>query len=252
MIPEAFQQRFSMDHWFDAFCRQLSSDPVPTGDEEIWTLSFRRSVLEALSDSGAELFLNPLMASHLRHFGRQLARHHAPEKWFWVRSEWDKADLAYGLAAPFDAANHGWNEAWLRGITGDLGQIEAKVCYTHFDAGQIRTLADQLRTRKKRDWQNNAPHRHRQRYHGVVWLFQHGGIDGIAGQADRLTQEACGLGLTLRRPFGTAETAVHLGRLWPSQSGKDYVCGVSLALFELAADDRAPNKAEQLGSATRT
>ena len=252
MIPESFQQRFAIEHWFDAFCRQLSSDPVPTGDEETWTFSFRRSVLEALSDSSAELFLNPLMASHLRHFGRHLARQHAPEKWFWVRSEWDKTDLAYGLATPFDAAHHGWERAWSSGITGDLGQIEAKVCYTHFDAGQIGTLAKQLRTRKNRDRQNNVPHRHRQCYHGVVWLFQHTGVDGISGQSERLTRDACDLGLTLRRPFGTADAAVHLGRLWPSQSGKDYFCGVSLALFELEADDRAPHKAEQPEPATVT
>ena len=119
------------------------------------------------------------------------------------------------------------------GISGDLGQIEVKVCYTHHYAGKINMLVTQLEKRREQDRLTKAPTWSSQHYHGVIWLFQHGWVEHLAPMATELTSEATRLGLIKRQSFRTQEAADPLGRLWPSLNGQNYSCGLSLAFFEL-------------------
>ena len=170
----------------------------------------------------------------MRHWGGHLARTHAPQRSFWVRSEWEKVDLSYGLATPFDIHRLGWEKAWHQGDTGDLGQCEVKVCYTHLHEGKIKTLAGQLEERRARDRNRRGPGSNCLRYHGLVWLFQHGGIDRLHDIGAGLEAAAQQSGLTVRRGFGYPSGPDDLGRIWPSSNDRDHRCGLSLALVELA------------------
>ncbi|MEN9796372.1 MAG: hypothetical protein RL653_68 [Pseudomonadota bacterium] len=190
-------------------------------------------LLEALSDASAEQFLNPLVASHLRNHGGRLAKAVKANKVFWVRSEWEKVDLCYGLADPFKPTPEGWASSWRTGATGDLGQCEVKVCYTHLYAGKIETLAGQLEERRERDKSYDAPNRKRLRYHGLIWLFQHGGIDELKSIGDKLEATSVRNGLNVVRNFVPSREQDTLGPLWPSENGEAYACGMALALVEL-------------------
>lgn len=223
----AFRKAFSFGTWFDRWREELAAPAT-----DAWPGSIRRVVLEALSDASAEQLLNPLVASHLRRFGGELARRLAPDRVFWVRSEWAKVDLSYGLAAPFAPTPRGWNVAWTTGQTGDLGQCEVKVCYTHLHLGKLKTLAGQLEDRRERDRLHDAPGLEHLRYHGLVWLFEHGGATKLPGLGAELEAEAKTLGLVVRRPF-IPSTAEVLGRIWPSADGAPYRCGMTMALLEL-------------------
>lgn len=232
MPLNAFRQRFSFKAWFDKWREELEH-PATTAAEGRWSLAPRRAVLEALSDAGAEQFLNPLIAGHLRRFGGQLAQAHAPERWFWVRSEWEKVDISYGLATHFSGDSGGWNRAWDAGKTGDMGQCEVKVCYVHHCAGQIMALAAQLKQRRDRDVRRKAPGRDALQYHGVVWLFQHDGAEKMGAIGKGLEEEARSLGLDISRAFKQPAKPDALGRLWPSLDGREYTCGLSIALVKL-------------------
>lgn len=221
---------FSLETWFDRWLDALGAPCL--ADDAAWPGRTRRMIAEALSDASAEQFLNPLVASHLRHFGREHASKHTPDRVFWVRSEWDKVDLSYGLSAPFELSTRSWNGASADGTTGDLGQCEVKVCYTHLHAGKIKTLAGQLEDRRDRDRQ--APGADALQYHGLVWLFQHGGIDDLRRIGDTIREQAERFGLVTRRPFAYPDVADDCGALWPSTGTKPYRCGMALALFELA------------------
>lgn len=221
-MTAAFRQRFSFEDWFDRFCSDIDS-PSP----------IRRLVLEALSDAGAEQFLNPLAASNLRRYGAAIAAGTDPDLLFWVRSEWEKVDLCYGLAVPFEPTRRGWNSAWEQGKTGDLGQCEAKVCYTHIPAGKVEELAGQLRQRRQRDQVRRSPGLEHLRYHGIVWLFQHAGVDAMPDVCRELESRAETLGLTVLRPFRAPATPEDLGRIWPSATNSSYSCGMAMALLEL-------------------
>ncbi|MCC6993525.1 MAG: hypothetical protein IT370_02735 [Deltaproteobacteria bacterium] len=240
MERDDFRSKFTFEAWFDEWLRQLgpAGSALPTGDEHDhhWSGSFevRRAVLEALSDAGAEQFLNPLVASHLRAFGSKLARTTPPSSWFWVRSEWSKVDISYGLAqTPFAGRSGGWEKQWRAGDTGDLGQCEVKVCYTHQYEGRLPVLQGQLRSRRASDRHLKAPGFDQQRYHGLVWLFQHEGVDELEEAGEQLLKEARDLRLKVLRGFSFPRDADNLGRLWPSCEGRDYKCGMSLALVEL-------------------
>lgn len=193
-------------------------------------------MLEALSDASAEQFLNPLVASDLRKFGRDLASRCAPERVFWVRSEWDKVDLSYGLAEPFELTHAGWQTARKSGTAGELGKCEVKVCYAHFYAGKIKCLEKQLRQRERASMQQSSAYgtpAQGLRYYGLVWLFEHGGAKNLKRVGKLLEEEASGLGLAVRHGF--CDPAVRdLGRIWPSSDGSTYQCSISAALFELA------------------
>lgn len=223
---DSFRKKFSFESWFDAWRDALDAQST-----------IRSLVLEALSDASAEQFLNPLVANSLRHFGGELAARLAPKRVFWVRSEWEKVDLSYGLAEPFKPTTSGWELAWRAGKTGDLGQCEVKVCHTNLRAGRLKTrlktLAGQLEDRRDRDRAREAPGHTQLRYHGLVWLFQHGGTSDIQGVGRQLEREAAALGLKVRRKFFTPTRADNLGRIWPSADGSTYRCGMSLALMEL-------------------
>ncbi len=237
MERDAFRNQFTFEGWFKEWRAALAqpgeaSDSATAGH---WSGAFRvrRAVLEALSDAGAEQFLNPLVASHLRSFGSRIASTSAPESWFWVRSEWEKVDISYGLAPRrFSGESRGWERAWLSGATGDLGQCEVKVCYTHHYAGKMGVLRGQLEERRERDVRRR-PHFERQRYHGLIWLFQHEGVGELRHVGDRLLKEAEDLRLKVLHPFLIPSAADNLGRLWPSCEKQNYECGLSLALVEL-------------------
>lgn len=231
-MVETFRNVFSFESWFDSWCQQLGSQDGEPSDER-WVFSLRRTILEALSDASSEQFLNPLVASHLRHFGRRLADQHVKERWFWVRSEWTKVDLSYGLAENFDIHRHGaWDRQWATGGTGDLGQCEVKVCYAHLYADKIETLAAQLVERRARDRRGHAPDAEKQTYHGVIWLFEHGDANEIRRVGAHLEDEARRWGLAVRRPFQHSDELDDLGTLWPHPDG--YRCRLAIALVELA------------------
>lgn len=157
--------------WFRSLCGSLR-----TSTSEGW-LSERRTgqlVLEVFSDSSNELFACGLLATHLRRFGREFFQ--TPGRQFWVRSEWAKFDLCYGLA---HESFRDWNHAWNDGITGDLGTIEVKVVYSTYGTdkivGTMVTLAQQLATRIRQvfDWRKEAPNTAvpcaESSYHGLVF-----------------------------------------------------------------------------------
>lgn len=226
----AFHERFRFEEWFDTWMLELAS---PIAEGETWPPSTRRLISEALSDASAELFLNPLMASHLRRFGSKLAKESGSDRVFWVRCEWAKVDISFGLAEPFSLSVDGWNQAWQNGTTGDLGQCEVKVCYTHLHAGRIKTLAGQLAERRERDRSPAAPGSEGLRYFGLVWLFEHSGTSTLASLGSALEHQAELEGLEVLRPFERNVNEVVLGGIWPSIDESPYTCGLTLALFEL-------------------
>jgi hypothetical protein len=108
--------------WIEALVKSMS-----VGDRAL-------EVAEVLSDVSGEQYLNALTARSLRGFWRSRGRAS-----FWARCEWAKTDISYGEAtARFD----NWDAAWRAGESGDLGQIEAKVIYSHHGAAsRASTLA---------------------------------------------------------------------------------------------------------------
>lgn len=225
---------FSIENWFDALRADLGK---PSTHDAAWPPTVRRFILEALSDAAAEQFLNPIVANHLRLFGGNVVEKHgmSPERMFWVRSEWEKIDLSYGLALPFTPTSVGWEQAWRAGTSGELGQVEAKVCYAHLRTadlkGQIKKLSRQLKARRAYDLWQKSPHREKLRYHGLVWLFQHGGVDELEDVGEMLLEDVEDLGLTVSRKFDVPTPPDDLGRLWPAKAS--YQCGLSVALVEL-------------------
>jgi hypothetical protein len=209
--------------------------------DDSWSTTFseqrelRTTLLEALSDSAPEQYINPILASSLRHFGQRLAMKEAAEQCFWVRSEWEKVDISYGLAEPFDVGAEGWDTPWWDGVTGDLGTIEVKVCYDGHHRGRATILADQLRVRCRRETKRKRNNVAAQSFHGLIWLFQHRGVDRLVTAADAVQEEASGAGLKIVRPFQVPEAADNLGNIWPSLNGEPYSCGVSLALVQLVS-----------------
>jgi hypothetical protein len=223
--------QFSLEAWFRSWVDALDAPAeIP---EAAWPPSTLRMVLEALSDAAPEQFLNPLVAQHLRRYGTQIAQKAKSDRIFWVRSEWEKVDLSYGFAIPFALGARAWDAAWRRGHTGDCGQIEVKAIYSHRYEGTMGILAAQLEQRFQRDKRRNAPDLARQRYHGLVWLFDHG-LGHEAELEGWVRDEALRLGL--RMAVQPKTMATHdLGSLWPSTGGKPYRCAMSLALLELAS-----------------
>lgn len=221
--------KFPIERWFAKFGQDLES--TPPGPEDAWPTTPLRMLVEALSDASAEQFLNPLVAMHLRRFGSAWARRAGDAgKVFWVRGEWEKVDLSYGLAAPFN--HEDWDRAWCDGATGDLGQIETKVCYTHLTP-PIGTLVDQIVERRDRDrklhkqWKRATA----QQFHALVALFGHSGTAGL----DDLEEKARSYRqLSQVGEFTRFSEPQNLGRLWPTRSAKNYQCRVSLGLFRLA------------------
>ena len=124
--------------WFKKLCNDLRAmeHPVPWFDRG----NAGNLLLEVLLDASNELCVSSFLATHLRRFGRdQNCRR--TDRWFWVRSEWAKFDLSYGLAfCKFEE----WNAAWVVGDTGDLGTIELKVIYDHYDRGTKLKKMDEL------------------------------------------------------------------------------------------------------------
>jgi len=149
----------STDHsfvtdWFTQFCSDAGGghdtfrwlDGGPAG----------RMMLEILTDAASELFCSAILAAHLRRFG---AQRFASNK-FWVRCEWAKFDLSYGIARETFSD---WDKAWARGITGDLGTIEVKVIYKHYAESKylakVADLAAQLQARRRQiaAWRASGP-----------------------------------------------------------------------------------------------
>jgi hypothetical protein len=96
--------RTVLTDWFATLPADLAKRAdAPNMDATLGTL-----LVEVLSDSCNELFCAGLLATRLRRFGAaRCAKGH-----FWVRSEWCKFDLSYGLA-PTRFSD--WNAAWVSG-----------------------------------------------------------------------------------------------------------------------------------------
>lgn len=205
----------------------------PNIDIQAWWTDFTRHVtdnraaeiVEVLSDSSNEQYLNAITAMHLRAFGRRACGDR-----FWARSEWAKTDTSYGVAkGPFDD----WEQAWSTGITGDLGQIEAKLVYEHFTEAaklaKVQELARQLEQRRRRDrWPG-------QQYHGIIWLMQHGASAADMGdEPSKATQTAVDAGRAtdlLVVDGWTRVACADLGALWPTVP--NYIGGLWACLCEL-------------------
>lgn len=203
---------FSLSDWFDAFVSNAATSKERQLD-----------LVEVLADSANELYVNAVAAMHLRRWGRDWADKTRPGAFFWVRTEWEKVDLSYGLAPErFDD----WNKAWPM-KTGDLGQIESKLVYDHFseseNAGRVAELRRQIDERRARDESREKSlrlpgHASRQRYHGLIWFFE--GANGSHQATDLPTMER-----SLDRQFGRAprfrtivEVERELDGLWPLTS----------------------------------
>ncbi len=157
---------FDVEKWFAAFCEEAKGD-TPF----IWpdSGSMGHMMIEALSDSSNELFCTAILARHMRRYAAKQTLER-----FWVRCEWTKFDLSYGVATePFSD----WNEAWNRGITGDLGTIEVKVIYDHYASSMIKAkindLVSQLAARRQQveNWRRPKPISGKQKslgYHGLI------------------------------------------------------------------------------------
>jgi hypothetical protein len=220
-----------MKDWFSEWRRDLTvRHPLEGRSNHL--LPLRETVLEALSDSAPEQFLNPLAAAHLRRFGRLRFK----DDWFWVRTEWDDVDICYGLA-PNAGLETDWDPAWETGDTGDLGQLEVKVCYEHVRKNikdQLRVLGTQLEARRERDKPSKLlATRRPQRYHGLVWLFQHSGYDQLKSLGAEIVEMAMSNGLSLVEDFHSVDQHDEFERLWPTFKAKNYTCGMTNALFEL-------------------
>jgi hypothetical protein len=232
--------------WFEAWVRDLSA--VPPEQSGGWPHGMQRTVLETLSDASSEQFLNPLVAIHLRKWG-QAKFGPSPTGdlpgWFWVRSEWGKVDISYGIAPKaFSGGLQGWDAARHRGNTGDRGQLEVKVCYSHLYAGRMLKLGSQLLMRREAH-QASGSDRPAQAYHGLVWLFDDGRVRGELAEAAILT-EATAAGLTCRTGFVRVVRNASLGQLWPSLGGEHYACSLWMALMELQTPESALTQSPQL------
>lgn len=195
-----------------------------------------REVTEVLSDASSEQYLNALTALSLRGFWRGRGKTS-----FWVRSEWAKTDISYGQATKrFDY----WNAAWKAGESGDLGQIEAKVIYSHHGPRgrehKLSKLKRQLKRRWEFDQEKLGPQAPLQRYHGLVWLYHHGQDDErsdrqqIRKAQDSIRQHAKDEGLcsAFRGALFRDVVSAPLGDLWPN-GPRDYVGRLSLAVLTL-------------------
>jgi hypothetical protein len=191
MDIDSLRELFSMRDWF---CRWVDALAAPSTDAR-WPSPLRRLVAEALSDAAAEQFLNPLVAQHLRRYGASVAEASSTDRVFWVRSEWEKVDLSYGFARPFEGSSAAWDRAWRDGVTGDVGQCEVKVIYAHQPQGMMKTLAGQLEERRAKDVARAAPDAAKLRYHGLVWLFEHGDGAGLPELIENVKAEATQLEL---------------------------------------------------------
>jgi hypothetical protein len=238
-LVDSLASDFNVNDWFTTW-RGALRHRAGSESTSAHYLPLRETVLEALSDSSAEQFLNPLTARHLRRYGSSLPWVRQHKLWFWVRSEWFDVDLSYGLAKPFGRTprfKDPWNAAWMRGDTGDLGQIEVKVCYTHeyvLDA-KIARLSEQLHERRDRDQRDRGNGDLRpQNYHGIVWLFEHQGCLELTNVAKQLAATAAHHKLEVCVGF-SPDTADLLGPLWPSLDGEPYSCGLDVALFKLSS-----------------
>lgn len=241
---------FSFADWFVAW-RKALGNPARFAHGAEWQLDLRHLVVSALSDASAEQLLNPLVASHLRHYGARWAIENGyQDKTFWVRSEWAKVDLSYGLAEPFDRNLLSWNRAWLDGKTGDLGQCEVKVLYAHeYESkvkAKLKNLVEQLEKHREVDRleQEKAPHvlRHlkNQRYHGIIWMFEHQ-RDRKPTRKHDYSQPLSSLRIQEWLPRELKQ--VHapqmplkydtLIRTWPDVDGKPYEARLDLALVKL-------------------
>lgn len=159
-----------MHEWFRTLCADLY-DPTAVikvfGGNRIGS-----GMLEVLTDASNELFAAGIIAAHLRRFG---AAHHpqVANGHFWVRSEWAKFDMCYGIAT---ARFRDWNLAWDNGVTGDCGIIELKVIYSHYDdskkAEKMDELSRQLKARQEavRKASNGFPNGdvNNLAFHGIV------------------------------------------------------------------------------------
>ena len=225
-----------IEDWFRDFVAAMKVPPK--GDPEgTWT-PIAKLAIEALSDASAEQLLNPIAASHLRHYGQERYGH-AEEgfkgPWFWVRSEWCKVDISYGVAnEAFKGGNtgRGWDVAWSQKATGDLGLIEAKVCYSHLDIpSRVGGLAAQLKDRRSDNVDFGMVN---QRYLGIIWCVQHGERTDANVLLDTASDAMKANGLVIRAPFQPIATNVNLGYLWPSLGAvKPYYSNVDVALGEL-------------------
>lgn len=193
-------------------------------------------LIEVLSDTSNEWYVNALTARHLRAYGQQ--RDHD----FWVRSEWSGTDISYGsIVSPF---LH-WDRAWWNGQTGDLGQTEVKALYTHYARSQvsdrISRLAAQLYERRKNDVASKcAKFASRQAYHGLVWIHRHGSPNDECSTSDLQTLMALvDEELSPLTDFTWAGDSIHvarnnLGRLWPHLD-REYVGDLWVRLLEYTA-----------------
>lgn len=240
---------FNIEDWFTAFVADLRAlvpeqseadekKPHLREEDDRWPSSLMHFILEDLSDSANELLLNAIAAAHLRRHGRK-----RQGDGFWVRREWTKTDISYGLA---QGQFRDWNLAWWKGTTGDLGQIEAKLCYTHLYAGRIGALKKQLSARRVADTNAAKEQRRTQSYHGLVWLMRHEGgrsfpeLDEVAatlvdeaGRPQLVRRDESPVKLTpVGEGFHGIGKSIPLGRLWPS-APEGYQCSLSVALFRL-------------------
>ena len=152
-----------IEAWLEAFVGWLRAEGGQRG----------REAVEVLSDVSGEPYLNAVAARHLHRYGRE-----RKGVGFWVRSEWEKVDISYGMSSQ---RLESWAAGRRSGWMGDLGQIEVKVLYTtsgkakkYFES-TIDVLGRQLRDRQKRGLARSPPsHGRPPEYHGVVWLHDHG------------------------------------------------------------------------------
>lgn len=225
---------FSFADWFVAW-RKALGNPARFAHGAEWQLDLRHLVVSALSDASAEQLLNPLVASHLRHYGARWAIENGyQDKTFWVRSEWAKVDLSYGLAEPFDGPSRDWDKAWLDKKTGDFGQCEVKVIYAHYSDSVKTTvlekLANQLQARREYD-QNRD--RLTQQYFGLIWMFEHKNEPGNRTlESIRLQTRLPDTLELIGGPTPPADNDILIGT-WPDAAGKQYEARLDLALVKL-------------------
>lgn len=137
--------------------------------------NMKHDVVEVLSDSSNEQYLNARVAQSFRSFGRREAGY------FWVRTEWEKTDICWGFTdKPFAS----WERAWADGRTGIQGQVESKVVYGAAFRAPLETLVQQLEDRREVDSRRKgAAYANEQQYHGLVWFYsysENGHIDDPA------------------------------------------------------------------------
>lgn len=181
---------FRVAPWFTAFVDWLRTGPNA------------RELIEVLSDSSNELHANALVARHMRSYGQRLHER------FWVRTEWDKCDISFGIATKLIEE---WETAWVNNQTGDLGVIEAKVLYSHYTRSKVVSKASQLAA-KLEDTAKHSPAWRRpraQRFFGLVWLMS------FAPASDTRRHFHSALGATLQ---WIDVGSLDLSPLWPRRN----------------------------------